>query len=112
MQHRPLFPAFAGASLLLEPVGPEAGLAVNSTITAVAGLQAGHFTDAVNGTGCSVFLCREGAVGGVDVRGGSPGWDLMTTETAKAECNTAPCSPRSPGLPFFWNPLAPRQGWP
>jgi len=46
---------------------------VNSTITAVAGLQAGHFTDAVNGTGCSVFLCREGAVGGVDVRGGSPG---------------------------------------
>lgn len=73
MQHRPLFPAFAGASFLLEPVGPEAGLAVNSTITAVAGLQAGHFTDAVNGTGCSVFLCREGAVGGVDVRGGSPG---------------------------------------
>ena len=46
---------------------------MNSTITAVAGLQAGHFTDAVNGTGCSVFLCREGAVGGVDVRGGSPG---------------------------------------
>ena len=46
---------------------------MNSTITAVAGLQAGHFTDAANGTGCSVFLCPEGAVGGVDVRGGSPG---------------------------------------
>ena len=46
---------------------------MNSTITAVAGLRVGHFTDAVNGTGCSVFLCREGAVGGVDVRGGSPG---------------------------------------
>ena len=46
---------------------------MNPTITAVAGLQAGHFTDAINGTGCSVFQCREGAVGGVDVRGGSPG---------------------------------------
>lgn len=46
---------------------------MNSTITAVPGLLAGHYTDAENGTGCSVFLCREGAVGGVDVRGGSPG---------------------------------------
>ena len=79
MQHRPLFPAGVGALFLLYPIGPlypigsRPGLAVNSTITAVAGLQAGHFTDAVNGTGCSVFLCREGAVGGVDVRGGSPG---------------------------------------
>lgn len=79
MQHRPLFPAGAGALFLLDYTGPldhvcsRPGLAVNSTITAVAGLQAGHFTDAVNGTGCSVFLCREGAVGGVDVRGGSPG---------------------------------------
>ena len=79
MQHRPLCPAGAGALFLLDHVGPldpifpRPGPAVNSTITAVAGLQAGHFTDAVNGTGCSVFLCREGAVGGVDVRGGSPG---------------------------------------
>jgi L-aminopeptidase/D-esterase-like protein len=46
---------------------------VNRTITAVAGLEAGHYTDLVNGTGCTVVLCREGAVGGVDVRGGSPG---------------------------------------
>ena len=46
---------------------------MNSTLTAVAGLEVGHFTDAVNVTGCSVVLCRDGAVGGVDVRGGSPG---------------------------------------
>ena len=46
---------------------------MNSTITAVAGLEAGHFTDRVHGTGCTVFICRQGAVGGVDVRGGSPG---------------------------------------
>ena len=46
---------------------------LNSTITAVAGLEAGHYTDRENGTGCTVIICREGAVGGVDVRGGSPG---------------------------------------
>ncbi len=46
---------------------------MNPTITAVAGLEAGHFTDRVHGTGCTVFICRQGAVGGVDVRGGSPG---------------------------------------
>jgi L-aminopeptidase/D-esterase-like protein len=46
---------------------------LNPTITAVAGLEAGHYTDLVNATGCTVIICREGAVGGVDVRGGSPG---------------------------------------
>ena len=46
---------------------------MNQTITAVAGLEAGHYTDLINGTGCTVVLCRDGAVGGVDVRGGSPG---------------------------------------
>lgn len=46
---------------------------MNPTITAVTGLEAGHHTDLVNATGCTVVLCREGAVGGVDVRGGSPG---------------------------------------
>ena len=47
--------------------------ALNQTITAVAGLEAGHYTNLEHATGCTVFLCREGAVGGVDVRGGSPG---------------------------------------
>ena len=46
---------------------------VNRTITAVAGLEAGHYTDMAHGTGCTVFICRDGAAGGVDVRGGSPG---------------------------------------
>lgn len=46
---------------------------MNPTITAVAGLEAGHYTDLTHGTGCTVFICRQGAVGGVDVRGGSPG---------------------------------------
>ena len=46
---------------------------MNPTITSVAGLEAGHYTDRAHGTGCTVFICRGGAVGGVDVRGGSPG---------------------------------------
>ena len=46
---------------------------MNSTITDVAGLEAGHYTDRNSATGCTVIICRQGAVGGVDVRGGSPG---------------------------------------
>lgn len=46
---------------------------MNQTITAISGLESGHYTDTQNATGCTVFLCRDGAVGGVDVRGGSPG---------------------------------------
>ena len=43
------------------------------SITAVRGLEAGHFTDTRRPTGCSVVLARAGAVGGVDVRGAAPG---------------------------------------
>ena len=42
-------------------------------ITDVDGIAVGHHTDAVNGTGCTAVLCEAGAVGGVDVRGSSPG---------------------------------------
>ena len=46
---------------------------MNSTITAVPGITAGHFTNLMDGTGCTVVIAEEGAIGGVDVRGGSPG---------------------------------------
>ena len=46
---------------------------MNASLTAVEGLEVGHYTDLPNATGCTVVLCREGAVGGVDVRGGAPG---------------------------------------
>ena len=46
---------------------------MNTTLTAVEGLEVGHYTDLGNATGCTVVICRQGAVGGVDVRGGSPG---------------------------------------
>ncbi len=42
-------------------------------ITDVAGLRVGHFTDARRPTGCSVVLCPQGVVCGVDVRGAAPG---------------------------------------
>jgi len=42
-------------------------------ITDVAGIEVGHFDDPRRPTGCTVILTREGAVGGVDVRGAAPG---------------------------------------
>ena len=52
--------------------GAAAGL-YPGAITDVAGLQVGHHTDTRRPTGCSVVLCPQGAVCGVDVRGGAPG---------------------------------------
>ena len=46
---------------------------LNTTLTAIAGLEGGHYTDRANATGCTAILCRAGAVAGVEVRGGSPG---------------------------------------
>ncbi len=43
------------------------------SITQVMGIEVGHFTDTRRPTGCTVVLAREGAVGGVDVRGAAPG---------------------------------------
>lgn len=43
------------------------------TLTDVPGLKVGHAHDAKGLTGCTVILCEDGAVGGVDQRGGAPG---------------------------------------
>ncbi|MCH8311310.1 MAG: P1 family peptidase [Chloroflexi bacterium] len=45
----------------------------NIGITAVPGIKVGHYTDLTNATGCTVVVCEDGAVGGVDVRGSAPG---------------------------------------
>ena len=42
-------------------------------ITQVPGILVGHATDPEHHTGCSVVICPENTVGGVDVRGPSPG---------------------------------------
>jgi L-aminopeptidase/D-esterase-like protein len=46
---------------------------LKNTITDVPGIEVGHAQDDEALTGCTVVLCRKGAVGGVDVRGGAPG---------------------------------------
>lgn len=58
---------------------------MNGTLTDVAGLEVGHYTDAKNGTGCTAVLARAGAVGGVDVRGSAPG--TRETDLLRAENN-------------------------
>ena len=45
----------------------------SGAITDVAGIMVGHATDRRRGSGCTVVLCGNGAVGGVDVRGSAPG---------------------------------------
>ena len=46
---------------------------LGGAITDVPGVEVGHFTDGRRPTGCTVILTRDGAVGGVDVRGAAPG---------------------------------------
>ena len=43
------------------------------SITRVAGIEVGHFTETRRPTGCTAILARDGAVAGVDVRGAAPG---------------------------------------
>jgi L-aminopeptidase/D-esterase-like protein len=53
-------------------------------ITDINGFRVGSAQDKKAGTGCTTVICEEGAVAGVDVRGGSPG----TRETdALNPCN-------------------------
>ena len=57
--------------------------ALIDALTDVAGLAVGHFTHPARATGCTVVLCPDGAVAGVDVRGGAPGTretDLLVPE--------------------------------
>ncbi len=46
---------------------------MTNSLTDIPGLLVGHWTDAANGTGCTVVLTPDGACAGVDVRGSSPG---------------------------------------
>ncbi len=46
---------------------------MNNTLTAIPGIKVGHASDIEHGTGCTVVLCEEGVVGGVDVCGTATG---------------------------------------
>jgi L-aminopeptidase/D-esterase-like protein len=48
-------------------------LKINNAITDIPGIQVGHAQDQDAMTGCTVILCPDGAMGGVDQRGGAPG---------------------------------------
>ena len=45
----------------------------NNSLTSLQGILVGHYTDDRRPTGCTVVLCPDGAVAGVDVRGAAPG---------------------------------------
>ncbi|MGM9578357.1 MAG: P1 family peptidase [Evtepia sp.] len=51
----------------------------------IPGFRFGQVQDLEGGTGCTVILCPEGAVTGVDVRGGSPG--TRDTDALDPTCN-------------------------
>jgi len=52
-------------------------------ITDVQGIKVGHAQDLKAATGCTVILCEDGGVAGVDVRGGAPG--TRETDCLRAE---------------------------
>ena len=72
----PLARAGAQEAPAAESMGKELGVPTEGWITDVAGIKVGHFTDTRRPTGCTVILCEQGAVCGVDVRGGWPGTRL------------------------------------
>jgi len=46
---------------------------MHNAVTDVPGIKVGHYTDKEAATGCTVILCEDGAVAGIDVRGAAPG---------------------------------------
>ncbi len=48
-------------------------MTTNNTLTAVKGFRVGHHTHLEGATGCTVIICPDGTMGGVDQRGGGPG---------------------------------------
>ena len=57
----------------MTPRKPPRQRARSGSIVDIPGVQVGHAQDLGSLTGCTVILCRGGAVAGVDVRGGAPG---------------------------------------
>ena len=46
---------------------------IRNGITDVPGIKVGHWTNLEAITGCTAVLCPKGSLGGVSVRGASPG---------------------------------------
>jgi len=61
---------------------------IKNYITDVEGIKVGHAQNFEAMTGCTVIICEDGAVGGVDVRGSAPGTretDLFKSENMVEE---------------------------
>ena len=59
-------------------------------IADIEGFKIGNAENKEKGTGCTVIVCEEGAVGGVDVRGGGPATretDLLRSENTVSSVN-------------------------
>ncbi|WP_217619044.1 P1 family peptidase [Achromobacter sp. GbtcB20] len=65
--------AAAAGSMPAQGAGGAAALPGGGSITDVAGLRVGHYTETRRPTGCTVIIADAGATGGVDVRGAAPG---------------------------------------
>ena len=48
-------------------------MTLTNSLTDVPGIRVGHATNLEAATGCTVIICPDGTVGGVDQRGGAPG---------------------------------------
>jgi L-aminopeptidase/D-esterase-like protein len=48
-------------------------MTLNNTLTDVPGILVGQQTHLEGATGCTVVICPEGTIGGIDQRGGAPG---------------------------------------
>ena len=60
------------------------------SVTDIEGFKIGNAENKEKGTGCTVIICEEGAVGGVDVRGGGPATretDLLKSENTVNSVN-------------------------
>lgn len=60
------------------------------SVTDIEGFKIGNAENSEKGTGCTVIVCEEGAVGGVDVRGGGPATretDLLRSENTVNSVN-------------------------
>ena len=82
------------------------------SITRVAGIEVGHYTESRRPTGCSVVLARDGAVAGVDVRGAAPGTretDLLHPSHLVQHVHGITLAGAAPG--GWMPPVAPPAGW-
>ncbi|BCS33159.1 peptidase S58 [Luteitalea sp. TBR-22] len=70
---RVLVAAVLATTTLLAAPGQDATPPMNGTLTDVEGLLVGHAVRSERPTGCTVIVARDGATGGVDVRGAAPG---------------------------------------